>query len=213
MIIIKKVLVTDGESRKALCVVRSLGKKGYEVIVGSSKKVNMSKYSKYTTRFVQLPDPVDKKHEYINKVKEFIQYNTIDIVIPMEDETVELFLLNDKILGNAKTLLPDYDVFMIARDKSKTMVRAEELGLPVPKTYHESIDKLQTKLCHSEFPVIVKPRISSGSRGISVIHNKDELLQKYKEIHQSYSNPLIQQYLSGDFKKIQVLVLDRKSVV
>lgn len=205
---IRKVLVTDGDSRKALCVVRSLGQQGYEVIVGSNKKINMSRLSKYTSHFIQLPDPVSHEKDYINKIEEFLRNNTIDVIIPMEDETVELVLLNKKILGNTKTLLPDYETFMIARDKSKTMQKAEELGVSIPKTYHANdIKEFKSKINHIEFPVIIKPRISSGSRGISIIENKNELHAKYNEVHKEYSNPIIQQYLSGNFRKIQVLVL------
>src|SRR5690625_1981748 len=89
-----KVLVTDSNSRKALCVVRSLGKQGYQVIAGSNDKINMSRFSKYCTGFQYLPNPLNEKDDYLNYLVEILRKNKIDVLIPMEDETVELIIKN-----------------------------------------------------------------------------------------------------------------------
>src|SRR5690625_4027139 len=197
-----KVFVTDCNSRKALCVARSLGKQGYEVMVGCDDKINMSRFSKYCSGFQYLPNPITNEKEYLNKVIKIVIENNVDVLIPMEDETVELVIKNKQMFNGVKTLLPNLETFMIARDKGETIKKAIELGLSCPQTYFvryiEELDKLKNEII---YPVIIKPRISSGSRGLIHVDNKDELIKKYKEIHDNYPFPLIQQYVSGDYSK------------
>lgn len=205
---IKKVLVTDGESRKALCAVRTLGKHGFEVYVCSNQKINLSASSKYCFKSFLTPDPIMEKERYLEQIQRVLKKYNIDVILPMEDDTVELFILNKDILGNTKSLLPNHDSFIIARDKALTMQHATLLSIPIPETHNikeglESLNEIQ----NDKFPLIIKPRMSSGSRGISVVKNKTELIEKYPTIHKEYSNPVVQQYLTGEFEKIQVLVL------
>lgn len=203
-----KVLVTDCNSRKALCVVRSLGKQGYEVITGDKDGFNLTRFSKYSSKFLFLPDPINDRNEYLNRLVKIVLKEKIDVLIPMEDETVELVIENMELFQNVKTLLPDYNTFIIARDKGETIKRAISLGVSCPNTYFvKGLDELNNLKDGISYPVIIKPRISSGSRGIIHAHNNKELVNKYVEIHNKYPYPIIQDYLSGDFIKVQVLLI------
>lgn len=207
----KNVLVTDSNSRKALCVVRSLGRQGYNVIAVSDSSIDMSRVSKYCTFFKKLPNPIKKKEGYLNELRKIIETKNIDVIIPMEDETVELIIENKDLFMNVHTLLPDLKTFMIARDKALTMSYAEKFNISIPKTYTLSdvrdIDALAEKI---EYPIVIKPRISSGSRGLIYVDSKEDLIKKYRETHINYPFPIIQQYIDGDFEKIQVLVVNDK---
>lgn len=211
----QKVLVTDCDSRKALCVIRSLGDQGYNVIAACDKKINMSRFSKYCSHFVSLPNPKSEEENFVRELSKELEKNSIDTVVPMEDETVELLIRNQGLLGSTKTLLPHIKTFMVARDKAQTMHIAKKNDVSIPKTYFiNNIDELEEVVIDINYPVIIKPRISSGSRGIGIINNEDELIKRYKEIHEEYPFPIIQQYIYGSFDKIQVLVmLDQNSNV
>src|SRR5699024_4624411 len=167
----------------------------------------MSRSSKYCTGFVRLPNKTDE-NSYINKLKKTIKEHSIDVLMPMEDETVELIISNKELFEDTHTLLPDYDTFMIARDKGKTVKKAIKHGLSSPKTYFmENIRDLELSISEIEFPVIIKPRLSSGSRGLAYVENEDQLLSKYRDIHKDHPLPIIQQYVTGNYEKIQVLVI------
>lgn len=204
----KKVLVTDCNSRKALCVVRSLGKQGFHVVAASDEKVNMSRFSKYCSEYRYLPNPTKDEKCYIEIIVSILEKDDIDILIPMEDETVELIIKNKELFKKVHSLLPDYKTFMIARDKGKTIKKALEYGVPCPKTYfvnsYEDLEHIKKDIL---LPVIIKPRISSGSRGLIHVNNIMDLIDRYKEIQKSYPSLIIQEYLSGDYIKIQVLVM------
>ena len=53
------ILVTDGQMRQTLAVIRSLGKKGIKVMVGDSERISMGFFSKYTYKYIIYPDPVE----------------------------------------------------------------------------------------------------------------------------------------------------------
>lgn len=59
----KQVFVLDGRSRAALSIIRSLGSKGCDVIVGESYPC-ASFYSKYVSRKVIYPDPRKKPENF-----------------------------------------------------------------------------------------------------------------------------------------------------
>lgn len=202
------VLVTDCSSRKALTVVRSLGKQGYNVIAVSDERVNMSRFSKYCKKFFQVTNPLNDTEKYIDELKNILKMHNIEVLLPMEDETVELIIQNIDQFSNISTLLPDYDTFMLARDKGKTMEKAVELGIPCPKTYFiknlKDVKDLKEQIA---YPALVKARISSGSRGLIRVNEKEELVKSYYEVHKDFEFPIIQKYITGQFDKIQVLLM------
>lgn len=203
-----KVLVTDCGSRKALAAVRSLGRQGYEVIAISNEKINMSRFSKYCSEFYYFPDPLKKPEKFIDELAELLKKNDVDVLIPMEDETVELIIQSIDLFSNVSTLLPDYETFMIARDKGKTMEKAIELGIPCPETYFiNNLDEVEEIKDKITYPALVKARISSGSRGLLRVNEKRDLVRRYNEVHKEFDFPIIQQYVEGQFDKVQVLVM------
>lgn len=79
---------------------------------------------------------------------------------------------------------------LIAKDKYKALCR--QFGMP-------TIPEYNINDAHIEYPVIVKPVDSSGSRGISICHNHMEL-EKAIEIGKKTSktdNVLIERYMEG----------------
>src|SRR5699024_7666528 len=114
------------------------------------------------------------------ELQDIIKEKKIDIIIPMEDETVEFIIDNIDHLSGVYSLLPSYKTFKIARDKAKTMKYAKMFDVPHPKTFTVNNSKeLEGILPNITFPVIIKPRISSGSRGLIYVETKKELINQY----------------------------------
>ena len=204
----KNVLVTDSNSRKSLCVVRSLGKQGYNVIATSNYNVDISRSSKYCSAFRKITDYNIDEEQFIKELLKVIKDYSIEIIIPMEDDTLELILKHQEKFKHIKSLLPSYEAFRLARDKGKTVESAMLYNVPIPKTYNISNnDNLARRSEGFRYPIILKPRISSGSRGITIVESSNEFLKKYDEVNRLCPNPVVQEFLQGNFKKIQVLVI------
>ena len=55
----RKILIFDGHDRRTLAAVRNMAKKRASIVVGSSRKINSSRFSKYCNEFVLYPIPME----------------------------------------------------------------------------------------------------------------------------------------------------------
>ena len=62
----------------------------------------------------------------------------------------------------------------------------------------------------TEFPLVIKPKLSCGSRGIVYVHTKNELLENYKRIHAIYPFPMIQEFIPPGGNAYGVFLLFNK---
>lgn len=83
-----------------------------------------------------------------------------------------------------KANLPCYGdeyLFRMAIDKTEFKKTCKKYGVPVTCEYE--IDDNFENINKIDFPVVVKPVDSSGSRGFSICNNSDELITGYKKAH------------------------------
>lgn len=188
------VLIIDGHDRRALASVRSLGRMpNYKVIIGSNRNLNSSRYSKFCDRFYRYFDPDDNVDKFIEDVNLILVKEEIDVLIPMDDRMASYVAKHkDSFYHNAEILIPDWDVFKIARDKSLTLAVAEKIGIPIPRSF--SIEEA-LQLDESFFPLVIKPTVSSASIGMSVVKSRLSLKETYEDINQRFPNPLIQEMI------------------
>jgi len=122
-------------------------------------------------------------------------------MVPMDDDVFEIVMKNsEELLKICSIVLPTMQNYLRACDKSNATKLAEEVGVPCPQTIHpkESCDLLSL-IEPMKFPLVIKPRVSSGSRGIRIVNNKEEFIKVYQEIHGVYEFPIIQEYIGiGD---------------
>ena len=128
-----------------------------------------------------------------------------DAIFPVDDHTTILFSkYKDKLSKYTKVPVADYGTIMKGRDKAKTIKIAMENGIPCPKTYFvDDIEEIRKD--EIEFPVVIKPRESSGARGIVYVNSLEELMREYKKVRNRYGTPLIQEYIPGEHYNISTL--------
>ncbi|WP_078409076.1 carboxylate--amine ligase [Priestia abyssalis] len=195
------VFITDGLHRKSLAAVRSLGKKGISVTVGEKTRWNSSAFSKFCRRSFIYPDPEQAPDRFAEWFDTHVEKQRWDVFLPMDDAAVEIALHNRKKWETkCRLVLPPSESYWKARDKYEAVQLAEKAGLAVPGTYiPQSLEELRVKMIDLAFPVIIKPRKSSGSRGIQVVEQGKDLLEAYKRAALQYERPMIQEYIpQGD---------------
>ena len=110
-----------------------------------------------------------------------------------------------------KAGLPSYgtkEQFELFTNKERYKALCRKYGVPTVEEYRvdpETVDDSEIR-----YPVLVKPADGSGSRGIMVCHNRDELqvaVEKAKKASKS-SSILVEQYLSGREVTVFWLFLD-----
>ncbi len=84
------------------------------------------------------------------------------------------------------------------KDKFKSLCC--EYNVPVAKKINLSDELSEDELNAIEYPVIIKPVDQSSAIGIHICHNKDELIEGYKDaVQKSYcGEAIVEQYIVGD---------------
>jgi carbamoyl-phosphate synthase large subunit len=112
--------------------------------------------------------------DYLDTVLDICRQHEVDLIIP----TIDTELINyaeNKALFFKKGIdisISSADVIHITRDKEKTARVLSGNGIPVPMT--RGIKDIK----QMKFPVLVKPRDGSCSKGIAVVNSEDDLKRK-----------------------------------
>jgi predicted ATP-grasp superfamily ATP-dependent carboligase len=203
-----KVLVTNASDRAALAVIRSLGKRGVDVIAAESFSFSTGALSKYCRHRILYPPPERNKTTFIKWLLHFVKRENLDLLIPVNDFTaLPISEYKDDFQKYVKVATPKYEVAMRAFDKIQTFRIATEQGIPTPKTYvidgQEDVARLAKEL---SYPIVVKPRMKVrwvNERAIiqkitlrNYAYNQTDLINKYSEISASMKNSGIEDDLA-----------------
>jgi len=163
----RTILVTDGEQRATLAVVRSLGAAGHVVHVSASAPRSLAAASRFVRTEHTVPDALSDPDRFAHAIHRIATANGIDTIFPMtEPALLALLPLRDRFDG---VLIPfaDADTFAGISDKQAVLVAAGKVGIAVPaqdvipdRGASELID-----LSSLQYPIVVKPArsVSTGS--------------------------------------------------
>ena len=191
----RNVLVTDAQMRSSLAVIRSLGKRGLNVTAGEETRFTTGFFSKYCSNKVVYFNPTNEEEKFVENILDIVKNNDYDVVFPVADNCLKPIIQNREEFNKyTKIALPDNEIFMKAYDKGNTLKIAIENNIPCPKTYF-NIDELYENQEKLTYPLIIKPRISSGSRGLKTCRSFDDLISNYKELQEKFGALLVQEYI------------------
>lgn len=208
-----KVLVLDCWMRKGLSVIRALGREGLEVHCCSHKSISPARFSKYTKRFFIFPDPEIEPKKFKKMLVSLLKENRYSSLIPLEEPTIELILeFRDEIERYTKIALVDKIKFERAVDKWNSVRLAKKVGIPVPESYcPQNESEVNDAIKKIGFPLIIKPRKTSGGRGLKKINNRGEFDENYPSIVKRFGRPMIQEYIGeGPGVLVWLIVRDGK---
>lgn len=198
------VIVTNASSVKALVVTRSLGRKGIHVVTTDSERVSPTFFSRYSKEYFLTPSAEKEPVKFIEFLLRYANQRKNEMIIPTNStETLLIAKYKNRFSKFTKIPLDNYSKMIRLHDKERLFDIATQLGISVPKTYSlrdiSEINKIAAKL---EFPVVIKLKSATSSKGISYAYSKDELIQKYKQTVINFdldkkSLPIIQEYILG----------------
>ena len=152
--------VVIGGDYQGLGIVRSLGRRGVPVCVVDDEH-SISRYSRYSKRFVSLPDLRDQR-KAVDSLLEIGKRLGLEgwVLYPTREELVAAFSHRRSELGEVfRVPTPGWESVKWAWDKRNTYRLALELDIPTPVThYAENIDQL-AQLDSLEAPFAIKPAI------------------------------------------------------
>ena len=104
-----------------------------------------------------------------------------------------------------------YDTAIKATDKGEMIKAFEAANVEHPWSYIlSSLDDLETIGNNITFPCISKPVDNAGSRGVMLIHSRDELNQavKYSSLNGRNGGVIIEEYLQGSEVSVEAMAVN-----
>ncbi len=208
------IFITDGDARSTLSIVRSLGKRGLDVIVGAEREKSLTFYSRYCSKKIIYPSPSTEKSKFVEFMLNFVKENSIDFLVPTSDLTIyPISEKLDEFNYYTKVACPEKGILDKAFDKAETLKIAKKLNIPIPRTYFiNKLDELKDLSEQLLYPTVIKPRISRYWKDDQMIHgfrkfvrSKSEFVDAYLDLHSQIPFPLVQECIEGEGFGIFVL--------
>jgi len=211
--ITENILLNQAGGSAAIGAIKSLKAIGFKgnIVTIDSDPLNVGRYLSDVNYVV----PLSTDKNYWKDVLNIIKKENITLLIPSGDNDIKYFSENKLQLEKlgATVFMSDYQDICNCHDK-KVFYDLCYNKLPLPKT---SIDYNDIK-----FPIFAKPRKGSGSRGIKLCNNIDDI-KSLDTIGSVYTSEdyIFQEYLPGleytvdvlcDMNSIPVVVVPRKRV-
>jgi predicted ATP-grasp superfamily ATP-dependent carboligase len=208
------VLVTDGLWQKTLAVVRALGREGIAVAVAAETRCAAAFYSRHCKRRLLTATPREDPSGFIEALLREAERGDCEMIVPMEDDTVALLAEHrSRFPSHVEIPIPEGRAVAKALDKWETLKVCQQLSIPAPLTHAvDDLSQLDEISRLVPYPVVIKPRRSSGARGITRASGPGELQARYRAVHHVYPFPLIQEQIPVEGTPLAVdLLFDRQS--
>ncbi|MGC9780901.1 MAG: ATP-grasp domain-containing protein [Candidatus Heimdallarchaeota archaeon] len=215
------VLITDGNYKNALAILRALATNDVEVYCSSTKKKSVSFYSKYCKKHFIYSNPASQPEKFKKEMLSIVKNYDIDVLIPVGVSTTAL-ISHQKSDLEKYTHVPvaDYQDFAKAHDKQIANDIARDNKVPVPLTYTPTTEsELKKHLKELGLPVMLKARKGCGifssartkSEAFKIWRNYEKKSKETKSIGITDYLPVVQEYLPGEI--IDVLFVFNKGQV
>jgi predicted ATP-grasp superfamily ATP-dependent carboligase len=204
-----RVLITNAQLRSGLAAIRSLGEKGLAVTAADSDRICTGFFSKYVDRRLVHPDPRRNPEGFVEAILTELRSRRYELIFPLNDHAM-VPLSKHKAELEQLTRYPylPYERLVVAHDKGQTVQAAQECGLRVPRTASVTgQDELGGILETLDFPAILRPKRSSGSRGLVLAMNAEQLRCDFKRISADHGECLVQEYIPWGGMTYDVCVL------
>lgn len=210
-----KVLILDGGATQAMAIAECLKKSGYEVAVICGDKNEYGYHSKYVDeRYLGVDS---HKNGYAEFMLGFLKEHKFDVLIPTSDTSAEFMsFYKEELEKLTGVLIPEREVFVKGYDKNKLMHVCQEYGFPCPRT----IDLTEVsngsdfkgfleveELKNFPYPGLLKPNLTSGGRGMTLVNSIDELAEVYPALHEKYGSYHLQQFIKEGGRQVKVQIM------
>lgn len=205
------ILLFGIDGTQTLPIAKSLYKKGYRLVGTFHDKLSYGAHSRYIHEKIRLE--CAGENEIVNELIKIIKDKQITVIIPFGDSSAEtLSRYKDRFSQYVKLTIPDYDVFMSAYNKNKLMALCREKKYPHPITIDLSNCPQESDLNDFPYPALIKPNITTGGRGMTLVKTYEEFKSKISNIESKYGSCHLQQFIPEGGRQIKVQVfVDQKN--
>ena len=205
-------LVLDGELKSALTAVRSLGRAGRKVSVGSTRGSAMAGFSRFSSDHFVYPDPkIDQDKFVAHIIKAAKRFPEPPVLFTFSDATyLTVFAYRKELMEHCLIVLPEMNAVTKAFDKAETYTLARMLGIPTVTEYEYNPASVVS------FPVVVKPKTSvswatgEGKYGTAeIVFDAASYLAAAEAVEaQTGQSPIVQEFIMGSEYGVECLAFE-----
>ncbi|MFQ5529610.1 MAG: ATP-grasp domain-containing protein [Gemmatimonadota bacterium] len=202
----RRVLITDGEQRAALAIVRSLGLAGAVPYVCSRSGRSLAGASRFAATDIRTIDPLEDPDAFTEALPEILRRHSIDCLLPVTESALRPILGSSHLFRDILLPFPSHDTFSRASDKRQVMELATDLSVPAPRQILLTAPGID-RLGHTDelrFPLVLKPGISVADDDgrpvkLSVRHvaDREECRRALAELPTAAFPLLVQERVAG----------------
>lgn len=198
-----RVIVTYGRSLMALTIAQSLGSRGVEVIGCDDVGLTALSFSRYAKKhFVHASATADPDRFIDDLEVAIIRHKPADdrpyVLMPCFQETRLIARHAERLSRHIKVAAPAIEAIRAVDPKDRLMRTARRLNLRIPSTW--TGEELASGVLPGPvtFPVIVKPPLGVGGRGVRRISDADQLATALSDWLQEGRSMLVQDFVAGE---------------
>jgi predicted ATP-grasp superfamily ATP-dependent carboligase len=204
--------VTDGLLRKSVVVCQSLGRRGVDVTVGSTTRLSPAFFSRFCRQQMVYPSPQAQPDEFVETLLGYLGRHRHDVLLPTDDATLGLISRHRKDFERVTHVpIPEPHQLAFGLDKARAMLLAERLGIPHPRTaFVRDPKEAGTFAGGLGGPVVIKPRSSSGGRGMAYPAAPAAVGEAWSTVHATHPYPIVQERIPEGPRYDVCVVIDRR---
>lgn len=204
-----RVLLLDGAVNPAVAAVRSLGRAGHRVYVGSSGEWSKTGWSRYAFGSFTYPSAQNSIEEFAERIAAEINGDNGTFVLPATEKTAMALSARRSLIEDAggRLVMPRHDVMLKACDKGYTTRLAADLGVASPRTcLLNDQQSAERTAANFPYPAALKARTSVVITNGSVrpttrtLYARDpgEFMGAYRELHERSPHVIAQEFIAGE---------------
>jgi predicted ATP-grasp superfamily ATP-dependent carboligase len=208
------ILVTDAGRGSALAIIRSLGRAGYRVVAADCDRCSAGFASRYASERVVYPPPDSDPEGAARLTLDVAPRLGVDLIIPVTDWLLlPLSAMRECFDDVCDLAAPSPEALAMASDKAATLVLAERLDVPVPRTHLvETVGEAIAATRDLTWPVVLKPRASRLRRGggmeaftVAYARDPEDLAERMAPL-EGRCAVLLQEYCAGVGVGVEMLL-------
>ena len=206
------VLIIDGErwlSQLVACCLCQMP--NVRVHVMSEAPRAILRFSRYRRSFHVIRSRHDDARR-LEIIDEMVGRTGADIILPVAEESIRFATTHAPELGRIAALapVPALEAFTATVDKGSLAGFARQYDLPIPQTIRYSGEPhFEASLRALDFPVLAKPTLSEGGRGIRLFSRPEDALRYFRAMPEEEARQhVVQKFLPGRNVGCSVLCRD-----
>ena len=214
------VLVTDGEQRASLAIVRSLGRAGHHVYVCSTRRRSVAGVSRFAKAEAKVASALHDPNRFVEDVKALVRRWKIQVIVPQSDPSLEALLPIRHDLAGAIIPFAKTESYSGLSDKARVLEVARELGIAIPKQRRvERREDLVASASALSYPLVLKPSrsvrtLSRRRAKLDVSHAADAIVlaRRQRDLDDTAFPLLLQERIIGPGRGVFLLVWEGRTL-